>query len=309
MPETSLNSALDHCKKMIRVGSKSFSLAALLLQKENREAAFLLYGWCRYCDDAIDEAGSEVTVLKARLAYLREQTTRAYSGEPCEHPIFVAFQYVVQKHQIPKHYPMELLEGMAMDIERRQYRTFEDLLLYCYRVAGTVGLMMTHVMGTSNEAALEHASHMGIAMQLTNIARDITDDATLGRVYLPLEWLEEKNLTPCSFALLENRSKIVPLVERLLDKAETFYVSGDQGLRYLRFRPACAASASRMVYSEIGTRIRQLGPRAWDSRVWISRPRKWWLLGQGVLRAMKILPQRILSGWSPVSIRQIWSHS
>ena len=106
----------------------------------------------------------------------------------------MALQYIVRRYGIPAHYASELIEGMAMDVRGIRYANLRELLLYCYRVAGTVGLMMSHVMGLRDESALKHAADLGIAMQLTNIARDVTEDASMGRIYLPLDWLDEANI-------------------------------------------------------------------------------------------------------------------
>ena len=173
-----VRAALRECRWMIQKGSKSFSLAARLFDPATRDAAFFLYGWCRYCDDQVDQAGAPVTPeeLDGRLQALKDNTTAAFSSAPQQEPVFVALQYIVRRHGIPEHYALELIEGMAMDVRATRYASLQDLVLYCYRVAGTVGLMMAHVMGLRDEAALKHAADLGIAMQLTNIARDIVED-------------------------------------------------------------------------------------------------------------------------------------
>ena len=179
---------------MIQKGSKSFSLAARLFEPATRDAAFFLYGWCRYCDDQVDQVGASVDQreLAARLQALKDNTAAAFSLTPQQEPVFIALQYIVHRYGIPSHYALELIEGMAMDVRATQYASLKELLLYCYRVAGTVGLMMAHVMGLRDEAALKHAADLGIAMQLTNIARDIVEDASMGRIYLPSPWLARR---------------------------------------------------------------------------------------------------------------------
>jgi hypothetical protein len=140
-----VKAALDECRGMITKGSKSFSLAARLFDSETRDAAFFLYGWCRYCDDQVDQAGMEESreQLEQRLRTLAEATRSAFSGAAQEQAVFIAMQYIVRRYSIPAHYALELIEGMAMDARATRYHTFNDLLLYCYRVAGTVGLMMS----------------------------------------------------------------------------------------------------------------------------------------------------------------------
>ena len=257
MPEAmtpQIKAALDECRWMIQKGSKSFSLAARLFDPATRDAAFFLYGWCRYCDDQVDQVGASVdrSELNARLKALKDNTAAAFSFAPQKEPVFIALQYIVHRYGIPSHYALELIEGMAMDVRATQYTSLKELLLYCYRVAGTVGLMMAHVMGLRDEAALKHAADLGIAMQLTNIARDIVEDASMGRIYLPSAWLSEAGIAPAEIAAPENREKLAMLTLRLLREAERYYRSGDEGLWHLSFRSACAVAAARNVYSEIG---------------------------------------------------------
>jgi phytoene synthase len=283
---------------MIRLGSKSFAAAARLFDARTRDAVILLYGWCRHCDDQIDgqsfghaKEPSPGQRAAERLEALVSATHEAYRGGRCEHPAFAAFQLVVQRYRIPERYPIELLKGLEMDVRCERYRSFEDLLLYCYRVAGTVGLMMAQVIGARDEQAGKHAVDLGIAMQLTNIARDIVDDARAGRIYLPLDWLEPAGIPPDELAEPAHRAGLAGLVRSLLAEARKYYSSGDQGLRYLPFRSACAVAAAREVYSAIGARVLSRGPRAWDERAVVPRWKKPGLLARGLLRA---LTQRFL---------------
>src|SRR5262245_29730545 len=195
-----VKTALEQCRWMIRKGSKSFSLAAKLFDCDTRDAAFFLYGWCRYCDDQIDDLGKTASQdeLAKRIRVLKEDTATDFGFAKQREPVFVTLQYVVHRYGIPAHYALELIEGMAMDARGTRYNSLKELLLYCYRVAGTVGLMMSHVMGLRDENALKHAADLGIGMQLTNIARDIREDAAMGRIYLPLTWLQEAEIPPAA---------------------------------------------------------------------------------------------------------------
>jgi phytoene synthase len=305
-----VRAAIAHCRWMIDVGSKSFSLAARIFDPETRNAAFLLYGWCRYCDDQVDQGGEEGPDgdSATRLWHLKEQTRSALADQAQTDPVFIAFRYLVRRYAIPDHYPLELLEGMAMDVEQRRYETFSDLLLYCYRVAGTVGLMMTHVMGASDEKALRHAADLGIAMQLTNIARDVVEDAERGRIYLPMLWLDEAGIPRGEILLPQHRQRVAEVVGRLLDEAERFYRSGDEGLRYLGFRAACAVAAARAVYAEIGSLVRTRGARAWDQRTYVSTGRKFLAIGRGVSRLLGALTSRWRRPWTPIPITSVWRY-
>ncbi|NIO10916.1 MAG: squalene/phytoene synthase family protein [Deltaproteobacteria bacterium] len=306
-----VKAALEQCRTMIAVGSKSFSLAAKIFRADTRDAAFFLYGWCRYCDDQVDlkSPADSAADAEKRLEHLQAATRSAFTQEKLADPVFIALQYIARRYNIPEHYPLELLEGMAMDVRGERYKTLNDLLLYCYRVAGTVGLMMTHIMGVSDEAALEHAVNLGIAMQLTNIARDITEDAEQGRVYLPLSWLEEIHLSPEKIDRSENRQKLAQLASRLLTEAEDYYRSGDAGLRYLSFRSACAVAAARHVYSEIGNLINRRGATSWDHRTYVRRGRKLSAVARGMLHVIGSIPNRAQNPWSRVTISRVQKYS
>lgn len=306
-----VQAALSECRWMIQKGSKSFSLAARLFDPPTRDAAFFLYGWCRYCDDQVDQVGASVTAaeLNQRLKALKDKTAAAFSVVPQEEPVFIALQYIVHRYGIPAHYALELIEGMAMDVRATQYTSLKELLLYCYRVAGTVGLMMAHVMGLRDEAALKHAADLGIAMQLTNIARDIVEDASMGRVYLPAAWLAEAKIAPEEIAAPAHREKLAMLTQRLLHEAEHYYRSGDEGLWHLSFRSACAVAAARSVYSEIGALLLRKGSRAWDERTYVTGARKIYVVLKGVTRLLRSAPARLLQPWSPAPLRAVWKAS
>ena len=305
-----VRAATAYCRGMIDVGSKSFSLAARIFDQDTRDAAFLLYGWCRYCDDQVDQGADQRQDFDAlgQLRGIKERTRLALTGEAQADPVFIAFRYVVRRYAIPDHYPLELLEGMAMDVQGHRYETLNDLLLYCYRVAGTVGLMMTHVMGVSDEKALGHAADLGIAMQLTNIARDVIEDGERGRTYLPLGWLDEAGIPRAEPTAPQHREKLARVVCRLLQEAEKYYRSGDRGLCYLAFRSACAVAAARAVYAEIGSLVRKRGVHAWDQRAFVPTRRKLVSVSKGFLRVLGALPERFRRQWSPVPITSILRH-
>lgn len=306
-----VQAALEQCRWMIQKGSKSFSLAARLFDPATRDAAFFLYGWCRYCDDQVDEAGASVSAdeLEGRVRTLKDKTAAAFSLAPQQEPVFVALQYIVHRYGIPAHYALELIEGMAMDARATRYASLKELLLYCYRVAGTVGLMMAHVMGLRDEGALKHAADLGIAMQLTNIARDIVEDASMGRVYLPSAWLAEAGILPAEIAAPEHREKLAMLTLRLLREAERYYRSGDAGLWHLSFRSACAVAAARNVYAEIGAQLRRKGSRAWDTRTYVTGARKICVIVKALARLLRSVPARLFQPWSPAPLRMVWKAS
>jgi phytoene synthase len=306
-----VKAALQECRDIMTRGSKSFSLAAKLFDPQTRDAAIFLYGWCRYCDDQVDEVGKSAdrADLEVRLKRLKEKTAAAFTFEPQTEAVFIALQHIVHRYGIPSHYALELIEGMAMDVRGVRYANLRELLLYCYRVAGTVGLMMSHVMGLRDESALRNAADLGIAMQLTNIARDIVEDAATGRIYLPLTWLDQAKIAPDRIGEPANREKLAMLTLRLLREADRYYRSGDAGLWHLSFRAACAVSAARQVYAEIGSLLVQRGARAWDQRTYVTGPRKIWVVVRGILSLVRSLPSRLFQPWSPGALRTIWKYS
>lgn len=268
---------------IIQAGSKSFAAAAKIFDPETRKSAYLLYAWCRHCDDIIDNQslgyrdnqriGNEPAV---ELIKLREMTKSAMSGEIINDPMFVALQNVAAKHSIPSTYPLALIDGFEMDVTSRVYQNLNDTLLYCYHVAGVVGIMMAIVMGRRDSETLDRANDLGLAFQLTNIARDVIEDAQNGRVYLPADWLEAEGIAakPNAVADVKNRNDVAKVVRRLLIEADKYYCSSLAGLPKLGFRSAWAIATALKVYKAIGAEVIRQGPRAWDQRVSTSKAEK-----------------------------------
>jgi phytoene synthase len=236
--------AVGEAHNTLAVHSRSFALAGRLLPRALRDEAAVIYAWCRRGDDAIDRAPP--SMRPQALARLRADLDELYAPEPAADPLTAAFQQVVRRHQIPRRWPEELIEGFAMDVARRRYRTLSDLLLYCYRVAGTVGLMMARLMGVRDPAVLRQAIDLGMAMQLTNICRDVVEDWQDGRLYLPLDLIGGRD--PAAL----DREIAARATRSLLGTADGLYRSGDAGLRALPFRCAVAIRTARLVYSAIG---------------------------------------------------------
>ena len=254
----------------------------------------MLYAWCRHCDDEIDGQDLGMTPAArprhdpaASLAVLRAETLRALAGEAVTDPVFAGFQRVAREHAIPARHALELLAGFEMDVTGFHYRTFDETLLYCYRVAGVVGVMMALIMGVRDSRNLQRAADLGIAFQLTNIARDVIDDARNGRCYLPAEWLAEAGIPPDATGHPAQRRAVAGVAQRLLAEADRYYQSADTGLQSLGFRSAWAVATALGVYRDIGSIVRARGARAWDTRAVVNTPRKMLYLGVGALRALR----------------------
>jgi phytoene synthase len=265
-PRREQSGARDAARRVLAVKSKSFALAARLLPPDVANDVVVLYAYCRRADDAVDLAPP--AQQPARLAELRAELDRVYRARAPDDPDLAAFAQVVHDCEIPRVYVEALLTGMQMDVEGASYATLRDLALYAYRVAGVVGLMMCHVMGVRDPRALEHAAHLGIGMQLTNISRDVLEDWQRGRLYLPDALLAR-------YGAGDLRSRLVPegqpgardfpaeyargaarATSDLLDHAEAYYASGDAGMLDLSVRCALAVRTARLVYAAIGDRVR-----------------------------------------------------
>lgn len=272
------DAVLAEARAALAQGSQSFAAATRLLRSDLRDDATLLYAWCRHCDDAVDgqhlgHNRHAVPDAAGRLRGLRRATDDALEGSPAALP-FAALARVCGRHSIPRAHPHELLSGLAMDVEGRRYDTVSDTLDYCYHAAGVVGVMMARIMGVTEPEALHRASDLGIAFQLTNIARDVVEDARANRCYIPGEILAAEGITAGD--LFEPRAW--PDAQRaavqLLDVAEPYYASGFRGLSALPGDAVWGIASARRVYRAIGDRIRKARPQDWASRVTTSRLHK-----------------------------------
>ena len=254
---------------VIKNHSKSFSLAAKLLPKEIRSDVEKLYAWCRWCDDAVDEV-SKLREASERLKLLRQDVHRIYRGDAAIHPATQWLASVVMKYKIPEQLPLDLLGGMKTDLQNPVLETVEQLLHYCYQAAGTVGLMMSRIMGATTPLALQRAKALGMAMQLTNIARDINEDWQLGRRYVPKKWL---SLIPKTDKTPTN-SQVRKAVRNLLSLADDLYEEGFKGLKYLPDGARTAIRLAGNVYQEIGNEIRRQDLRVMQKRVFVPLGQK-----------------------------------
>lgn len=269
----------DLGRELIAAGSKSFSAASSLFGAETRALARMLYAWCRHCDDVIDGQSLGHTPLhpladrrtpEEKLAELRIKTLHALDGRARD-PVFLALATVTKARAIPVRYPMDLLDGFAMDVAGRRYGTLDDTLTYCYHVAGSVGVMMAMIMGARDSDSLHRASDLGIAFQLTNIARDVAADSAAGRVYLPESWLSAKGLSTEGVGKDGSAAGTAAVVADLLELADCYYDSASAGIARLPARSAWAVTAARDIYRSIGVEVRRRGATAWQERVSVPK--------------------------------------
>ncbi|GAA0658354.1 phytoene synthase [Sphingomonas insulae] len=250
-----------------------------MFDARTRERAWLLYAWCRACDDIADgqDHGHTMSVVEdapARIAAMATLTDAALAGAVIGIPAFDALRIVAAETRLPARYAHDLIQGFRLDAQGWRPRTEDDLLTYCYHVAGVVGCMMAVIMGVSpdDDAVLTRACDLGLAFQLANIARDLEEDAAAGRCYLPTAWLAELGIAPD--AVMADRAKLAVLSRRLTDRAAQFEASARIGTRALPFRSAWAVLAAAEIYGAIGRTVAGRGERAWDARVTTSKADK-----------------------------------
>ena len=287
---------LRTCREVLEQNSKSFALAARLLPPRTRDRAAAVYAFCRRVDDAIDDAPP--AQHEAALAQLHAELDRVYAGGPLDEPALAAFQAVVRTCALPRRYPAELIEGMAMDVRQTHYETLDDLLLYCHRVAGVVGLMMCHVFGISRDSALRNAAHLGLAMQLTNICRDVEEDWRLGRLYLPASMIVAAGgasiRTPVSGPFPSDARTLAAIrsvTAQLLAQADRYYASADRGIAALPFRAGLAVRAARVLYHAIGLVVAAREHDPLRGRAVVPTRRKLALMADAVARHVTQLPR------------------
>lgn len=248
----------DHaaCADAIRTGSYSFHAASRLLPGRVRRPAFALYAFCRLADDAVDLSAGK----REALARLRARLEAAYAGAPHDAPADRCFADMVRDHAVPRALPDALIEGLAWDAEGRRYADLSAVRAYGARVAGAVGAMMTVLMGVREPSVLARACDLGVAMQLSNICRDVGEDAREGRLYLPTDWLRAAGVDPDAWlAAPRFTPEIGDVVAALLAEAERLYDRAAWGVRGLPRAARPGIRAARMIYREIGREVARRG--------------------------------------------------
>jgi 15-cis-phytoene synthase len=274
---------LAACKGLLRRGSKSFAMASLLLPRRVRDPAAALYAFCRVLDDEVDRRGAD----EATVDRLRDRLALALAGRPRDAPVDRALAEVAATYGIPRALLEAMLEGFAWDARGRRYETLADLEAYAARVAATVGAMMTILTAAPEPPArippamLARACDLGVAMQLTNIARDVGEDARAGRLYLPLAWLDEAGIDPAELLARPAGSPALGgVIARLLGEADRLYERADAGIRMLPGDCRWAIRAARLIYADIGRAIARAGFDSVSQRVFVGAPRKLWLVAR-----------------------------
>lgn len=272
-----LNRSYDYCMDLFGRHAKSFHFASRYLEPEQRRSISALYAFCRLADDFVDEVNLEPDQIDNELNVLAEIVSSLGEGTTFNHPIFQAFGDTLVKYQIPVQYMYELIEGVRMDVHRKEFQNQEELDLYCFRVASTVGLSMCHIWRAIHPETLQRAAELGLAMQQTNILRDIAEDFDMGRIYIPLETQRKFRIRKVDF---ETR-KITPNFRQLLKHeiaiARANYASAEIGIRDLPPAAAFTVKVASRVYSNILNAIEKMDYQVFKARAYVPKWKKFWI--------------------------------
>ncbi|MBR0934196.1 phytoene/squalene synthase family protein [Bradyrhizobium jicamae] len=283
-----VKSDIAACRELLRGGSRTFFAASVVLPRSVSDPATALYAFCRLADDAVDLGDRRPDAVDR----LKDRIQRAYSGQPLPVPADRAFADVVARFTIPRELPEALLEGLCWDAEGRRYETLNELILYAVRVAGTVGAMMSLLMRRRDPNVVARACDLGIAMQLTNIARDVGEDARAGRLYLPLQWLREMGIDPEAWLTKPAfDARIGIVVGRLIEAADVFYARAICGIRALPFSCRPSIHGARLIYAEIGREVERNLLDSVSRRAVVDWSRKLYLLGRAAIVSLAAGPE------------------
>lgn len=287
---TGLRHAYSHCRQITREYAKTFYMATRFLPNKKQRSIFAVYALCRFIDDLVDEAEDLVAQKQLTNAQIVEmldewkiQLRKTYEGETFDHPILLALSDVLKEYHIPIDLPYELMEGVCMDLTKTRYNNFDELYTYSYKVASVVGLMVSEIFGYTDKEALKHAESLGIAMQLTNILRDVGEDLNRGRIYLPQDELEKFGITEQDLFDHKLNQNFADFMEFQIQRAEKYYEHADEGIPMLSRDSHYPVAMARLNYSKILQRIRDNNYQVFTQRAFLTTteklsilPRIWW---------------------------------
>lgn len=275
----------EYARSLTAHHAKSFYFSAALLPKEKRWATYALYGFCRFVDNLIDTPRPrDPEQVTHEINYLEEELRIAYRTGESEHPIIKPFIAVAREFNIDMEYPLDLIKGVKMDTHKNRYDNFADLYLFAYRVAGVVGLMMTPLLGYRDPEALKHAESLGIAMQLTNILRDVKEDKDMGRIYLPLDELDQFNVSPNDLFNENMTENVRQLMKFQIDRAHQYYDIADKGISLLDLDAQFAIYSASRIYRGILNKIELQNYNPFLGRVFVPGSKKLGIVASEIIR-------------------------
>lgn len=283
--DADLKPAYSHCRAITRYYAKTFYMATRFLPNEKQRSIFAIYGLCRYLDNLVDEVedlstGEELNLneVDEKLNEFKDNLSAIYQGHSSEDPILSAFSDTLQKYHIPIKYPFLLIEGVRSDLEKNRYSTFKELYDYSYKVASVVGLMTSKVFGYTDEKALEYAIDLGIAMQLTNILRDIGEDLERNRIYLPTDELKRFGVSEEELFNREKSENFLELMRFQIERARSYYAKADIGIKMLSKDSRLPVYLARYNYSRILDKIEENDFEVFDKRAYLNNFEKFAIL-------------------------------
>ncbi len=290
----------EHARRLTAFYSRSFYFSACVLPRNERWATFAVYAFCRYSDNLIDNPRERSQQeLVQELDMLAEELHTAYRTGESEHPIVRPFIIAARRYGIPLEYPLDLIKGVQMDLTHKHYDTFGELSVFCYRVAAVVGLMMTHVLGYRHDSAFDYAAQMGIAMQLTNILRDISEDKDRGRIYLPREEMQQFGVAIGDIIGERMTPQLRELMKFQAERAHQYYGQAQEGIALLPVNTQFAIYSASKIYRGILHRLELRDYNPFLGRVFVSQSTKVGILLREVLRSKALSLQERLHAFSP----------
>ncbi len=279
--DSNLRLAYSHCRAITKKHAKTFYMATRFLPNQKQRSIFAIYGLCRYLDDLVDETEDLVqqkkindTEVTSRLEAFRIKLISTYRGVEHGNPVLLSFADVLNVHKISLELPLTLLDGVKMDLSKNRYSTFEELYEYSYKVASVVGLMTSEVFGYDDPKALNHAIDLGIAMQLTNILRDVGEDLDKNRIYLPKEDLDTFNVTEDELFEKKYTDRFVNLMKFQIKRARDFYKSAEEGISMLKKDSRLPVMLAKENYSRILNKIEENDYRVFHQRAYLNSSEK-----------------------------------
>jgi len=273
----------DYCQQKAAASGSSFYYSFLFLPKPKRQAITALYAFCREVDDVADEC-TDVAIARTKLAWWRTEIANLYAGHP-QHPVTQALAEAVRDYNLAEEHFQEIIDGMEMDLDQNRYRDFKELHLYCYRVASVVGLLSASIFGYRDRGTLKYAHDLGLAFQLTNIVRDVGEDARRGRIYLPLDEMAQHGVSEADILQGRESDQVRRLLESQIERAEEYYRRAFEQLPEVDRRDQRTGLIMAAIYRALLEEIRQGGcEKVLNQRVSLTPLRKLWLAWKTWLR-------------------------